>query len=86
VKQLPRARYARRREGLGAGRHLFASDEERVAGLDAEARGARGRRLADAMSVAGSVAEIWRYPLKSMGGERLVQSEITARGLHADRM
>jgi uncharacterized protein YcbX len=38
------------------------------------------------MSVAGSVAEIWRYPLKSMGGERLAQSAIAARGLHADRM
>lgn len=38
------------------------------------------------MSVVGSVAEIWRYPVKSMGGERLTQSAITARGLHADRM
>src|SRR5919107_1121020 len=38
------------------------------------------------MSVAGSVAEIWRYPVKSMGGERLAQSAIVARGLHADRM
>jgi hypothetical protein len=35
---------------------------------------------------AGSVAEIWRYPVKSMAGERLVQSPIDARGLHADRM
>jgi uncharacterized protein len=38
------------------------------------------------MSVVGSVAEIWRYPVKSMGGERLAQSAIAARGLHADRM
>ncbi len=38
------------------------------------------------MSVAGSVAEIWRYPVKSMGGERLARSAIRARGLHADRM
>jgi uncharacterized protein YcbX len=38
------------------------------------------------MNVAGSVAEIWRYPVKSMGGERLGRSVITARGLHADRM
>lgn len=37
-------------------------------------------------SVVGSVAEIWRYPVKSMGGERLGRSAITARGLHADRM
>src|SRR3954454_8380997 len=38
------------------------------------------------MSVVGSVAEIWRYPVKSMGGERLAQSAIAMRGLHADRM
>src|SRR4051794_27315320 len=38
------------------------------------------------MSLAGSVAEIWRYPVKSMGGERLAQSAIATRGLHADRM
>jgi uncharacterized protein YcbX len=34
----------------------------------------------------GSVAEIWRYPIKSMGGARLEQSRITSRGLHAARM
>ena len=38
------------------------------------------------MTVVGSVAEIWRYPVKSMGGERLEQSAIATRGLHADRM
>ena len=38
------------------------------------------------MSAVGSVAEIWRYPVKSMGGERLGRSAIAARGLHADRM
>ena len=38
------------------------------------------------MSLVGSVAEIWRYPVKSMGGERLAQSAIAIRGLHADRM
>jgi hypothetical protein len=38
------------------------------------------------MTVVGSVAEIWRYPVKSMGGERLSQSAIATRGLHADRM
>src|SRR3954447_11109136 len=38
------------------------------------------------MSAAGSVGEIWRYPVKSMGGERLARSAISARGLHADRM
>src|SRR3954452_4308957 len=38
------------------------------------------------MTLVGSVAEIWRYPVKSMAGERLAQSAITTRGLHADRM
>src|SRR3954452_4161325 len=38
------------------------------------------------MSLVGTVAEIWRYPVKSMGGERLTQSAIATRGLHADRM
>ena len=75
---------AQTREGL-AGRHLFASDEERAAGLDVQAgapvgetrrRDERRRRRRD----------LWRYPVKSMGGERLAQSAIAARGLHADRM
>ena len=34
AKQVPRARYARRRGKASRGRHLFASDEEFVAGLD----------------------------------------------------
>jgi hypothetical protein len=34
AKQVPRARYARRRGKASRGRHLFASDEEVVAGLD----------------------------------------------------
>jgi uncharacterized protein YcbX len=38
------------------------------------------------MIVAGRVAEIWRYPVKSMGGERVGRSAITTRGVHADRM
>jgi uncharacterized protein YcbX len=36
--------------------------------------------------IVGSVAEIWRYPVKSMGGERVARSAITTRGVHADRM
>src|SRR5205085_2951942 len=44
------------------------------------------RRIGGAMSPVGTVAEIWRYPVKSMGGERLARSAIAARGLHADRM
>src|SRR3954451_13116455 len=38
------------------------------------------------MASAGSVAEIWRYPVKSMAGERVGASTIDGRGLHADRM
>jgi len=37
-------------------------------------------------TIVGSVAEIWRYPVKSMAGERIPHSAIGARGLHADRM
>jgi uncharacterized protein YcbX len=34
---------------------------------------------------AGGVREIWRYPVKSMGGERLDRTEIGDRGLYGDR-
>ncbi|MDQ1685680.1 MAG: uncharacterized protein QOC82_2417 [Frankiaceae bacterium] len=37
-------------------------------------------------TVVGTVAEIWRYPVKSMAGERVARSAIGERGLHADRM
>jgi len=33
----------------------------------------------------GSVAALWRYPVKSMMGEELNSSEVTARGLLGDR-
>lgn len=33
----------------------------------------------------GSVASLWRYPVKSMAGEELDASEVTARGLLGDR-
>lgn len=35
---------------------------------------------------AGTVAQIWRFPVKSMGGEQLQESVVGPRGLHADRM
>src|SRR3954464_5200272 len=38
------------------------------------------------MAPAGSVAGIWRYPVKSLGGEGVGESAIDVRGLHADRM
>ncbi len=33
----------------------------------------------------GTVAEIWRYPVKSMAGERVATSPITAEGIAGDR-
>src|SRR4029453_232480 len=33
----------------------------------------------------GSVASLWRYPVKSMLGEELSASEVTERGLLGDR-
>jgi uncharacterized protein YcbX len=33
----------------------------------------------------GSVKEIWRYPVKSMAGERLAAAEVGPQGLHGDR-
>ena len=35
--------------------------------------------------VVGSVAELWRFPVKSMSGERLEETELTERGLVGDR-
>ena len=35
--------------------------------------------------VVGSVAGLWRFPVKSMAGERLQQAELTERGLLGDR-
>ena len=35
--------------------------------------------------VVGSVAGLWRFPVKSMGGERLEQAELSGRGLVGDR-
>ena len=34
---------------------------------------------------AGTVVGLWRFPVKSMGGERLEQAELTGRGLVGDR-
>ncbi|MBP9067156.1 MAG: MOSC N-terminal beta barrel domain-containing protein, partial [Candidatus Microthrix sp.] len=31
------------------------------------------------------IAELWRYPIKSLGGERLEASEVTELGLVGDR-
>jgi uncharacterized protein YcbX len=34
----------------------------------------------------GQVAALWRYPVKSLGGEQLEQIDISARGVHGDRL
>jgi uncharacterized protein len=35
--------------------------------------------------IVGTVAELWRYPVKSMAGERLDSSPVTAAGVKGDR-
>ncbi len=37
------------------------------------------------MEVLGRVVELWRYPVKSLGGERLDAAALCARGLYGDR-
>lgn len=37
------------------------------------------------MNVVGSVAELWRFPVKSMRGEGFEQAEFTERGILGDR-
>jgi uncharacterized protein YcbX len=34
----------------------------------------------------GTVSELWRFPVKSMGGERLEVADIEARGVRGDRL
>jgi uncharacterized protein len=34
----------------------------------------------------GQVAELWRYPVKSLGGEQIEHAEISARGVLGDRL
>ena len=37
------------------------------------------------MQVIGTVKEIWRYPVKSMAGERMNRANVSARGIYGDR-
>ncbi|MCA9831384.1 MAG: MOSC domain-containing protein [Dehalococcoidia bacterium] len=39
-----------------------------------------------ALNRIGTVSSAWRYPVKSMGGERLASAEVTLQGISADRM
>jgi len=34
----------------------------------------------------GQVAELWRYPVKSLGGTQIEQADVSARGVHGDRL
>ena len=36
-------------------------------------------------AIAGSVAELWRFPVKSMQGDQVPDVEVTARGIMGDR-
>jgi uncharacterized protein YcbX len=38
-----------------------------------------------ANEIVGSIDELWRFPVKSMKGERLEQADLTARGFSGDR-
>jgi uncharacterized protein YcbX len=37
------------------------------------------------MAIIGKVLEVWRYPVKSMGGEQLPRAAVDALGIHGDR-
>lgn len=37
------------------------------------------------MTTVGRIRELWRYPVKSMGGEQVAESRLTAGGLPGDR-
>lgn len=41
---------------------------------------------APSYAAAGTLRELWRFPVKSMGGEQLTECAVGPRGLHADRM
>ena len=45
----------------------------------------REARAAGAGTVVGRIAEIWRYPVQSMGGERLTQTALGGDGVPGDR-
>ena len=37
------------------------------------------------MIEAGRIVSVWRYPVKSMAGERVASADLTSLGVHADR-
>ena len=34
----------------------------------------------------GKVAQLWRFPVKAMGGQRVDEVRVDRRGVHADRL
>lgn len=46
----------------------------------------RARRAMMGTVTARTIAQLWRYPVKSMGGERLPAVGIDTRAMHADRL
>src|SRR4029450_4398582 len=53
--------------------------------VDAAPVAGRGA-ITEVDEMAVRVTEIWRYPVKSMGGERVDAVAVGERGVHADRM
>jgi MOSC domain-containing protein len=54
-----------------------------VFGCEVEAANSRRREIS--MPTIGRVAEIWRYPFKSMAGQRLERAEMDSHGIAGDR-
>ena len=51
----------------------------------ATGRPRRDRCYTPPMAIVGTVRELWRYPVKSMGGERLEHATLGAMGIPGDR-
>src|SRR5215471_10631391 len=74
-----------RRENLLAARSRDELDQTRSSdGCGRDHRSGRGqcKRI---QGVPMFVKELWRYPVKSMAGERIAQAEVGALGLAGDR-
>jgi class 3 adenylate cyclase/uncharacterized protein YcbX len=65
----------------------MTADEERatIAAIHA-ARDRKSGAIGQRETVPGSVESIWRYPIKSMAGERILAARLTTRGVLGDRV